>query len=80
MTDTTTLEAASAPAPRRSGSLSALKLAELQGLASSLGISGTGKMRKSDLVEAIKARQGGAPAPQTARTAAPRRATKSAGP
>ncbi len=58
MTDTTTLEAA--PPARRSGSLSALKLAELQGLASSMGISGTAKMRKSDLVEAIKAKQGGA--------------------
>lgn len=57
MTDTTTLEAA--PPARRSGSLSALKLAELQGLASSMGISGTAKMRKSDLVEAIKAKQGG---------------------
>ncbi len=57
MTDTTTLEGA--PPARRSGSLSALKLAELQGLASSMGISGTAKMRKSDLVEAIKAKQGG---------------------
>ncbi|MEO7071170.1 MAG: Rho termination factor N-terminal domain-containing protein, partial [Nostocoides sp.] len=66
MTDTTTLEATSA-APRRSGSLTALKLAELQGLASSMGISGTAKMRKNDLVEAIKARQGGAGAAPVAR-------------
>ena len=64
MTDTPTLEAAStaeqgsAPA-RRSGALSAMKVAELQGLASSLGITGTGKMRKSDLIDAIKARQSG---------------------
>jgi transcription termination factor Rho len=36
-----------------------MKVAELQGLASSLGITGTGKMRKSDLIEAIKARQSG---------------------
>ena len=56
MTETTAVEAAPA---RRSGSLTTLKVAELQGLASSMGISGTAKMRKGDLVEAIKARQGG---------------------
>ena len=64
MTDTPTLEATSgtdsgaAPA-RRSGALGAMRVAELQGLASSLGIAGTGKMRKSDLIDAIKARQSG---------------------
>ncbi len=64
MTDTTTLEAASADErPRRSGSLSALKLAELQGLASSMGITGTAKMRKSDLVAAITSRQNGESGP-----------------
>ncbi|MFN2319439.1 MAG: transcription termination factor Rho [Dermatophilaceae bacterium] len=36
-----------------------MRVAELQGLASSLGIAGTGKMRKSDLIDAIKARQSG---------------------
>ena len=56
MTDTTALEAAPA---RRSGSLTTMKVAELQGLASSMGIGGTAKMRKGDLIEAIKARQGG---------------------
>ena len=77
MTDTTI----EAPV-RRSGSLTAMRLAELQGLASSMGITGTAKMRKSDLVEAIRARQGGqaAPAAQSApaqRVAqkTPRRAT-----
>ncbi|MGY1847707.1 transcription termination factor Rho [Blastococcus sp. SYSU DS1021] len=46
-------------------------LPELQRLAGELGIPGTGRMRKSDLVAAISARQvgagseGGAPAPQT---------------
>ena len=59
MTDTTTLEAASGTSPRRSGALTAMRLAELQGLASSMGISGTAKMRKGDLVAAIKARQNG---------------------
>ena len=69
MTDTTALEAAPA---RRSGSLTTMKVAELQGLASSMGINGTAKMRKGDLVEAIKARQGGQGAEETRR---PRRAT-----
>ena len=59
MTDTTTLEATSGTSPRRSGALTAMRLAELQGLASSMGISGTAKMRKGDLVAAIKARQNG---------------------
>ncbi len=64
MTDTTTLEA-SAPAggARRSGALSAMRLAELQGLASSMGIDGTAKMRKGDLVAAIRARQNGESGP-----------------
>ena len=65
MTDTTTLETADSAAekPRRSGSLSAMRLAELQGLASSMGIAVTGKMRKSDLVAAIRARQSGEDVP-----------------
>nr|WP_255358383.1 transcription termination factor Rho [Terrabacter sp. Root85] len=52
--------------------LSAMKLDELKGVASSMGITGTTKMRKSDLVEAIKARQSGgssAPAASTPSTA-----------
>jgi len=59
VTDTTT-----APADN-GGALSAMKLPQLQALASELGVSGTAKMRKSDLVEAIQ--NGGAPiaAPQT---------------
>ncbi|WP_030527782.1 transcription termination factor Rho [Phycicoccus jejuensis] len=64
MSDTTTLEAsASAGGQRRSGALSAMRLAELQGLASSMGISGTAKMRKGDLVTAIRARQNGESGP-----------------
>ena len=69
MTDTTTLDAAQpggTEKPRRSGALSAMRLAELQGLASSMGITGTAKMRKGDLITAIKARQSGsAPAAST---------------
>ena len=34
-------------------------LAELQALAADLGISGTARMRKGQLIEAIKERQGG---------------------
>ncbi|XKG28392.1 transcription termination factor Rho [Phycicoccus jejuensis] len=40
-----------------------MRLAELQGLASSMGISGTAKMRKGDLVTAIRARQNGESGP-----------------
>jgi transcription termination factor Rho len=53
VTDTTTTPADNTAA------LSAMKLPQLQALASELGVSGTAKMRKSDLVDAIK--NGGAP-------------------
>ncbi|MEO7447002.1 MAG: transcription termination factor Rho, partial [Humibacillus sp.] len=51
--------------------LAAMKLDELKGVATSMGIKGTGKMRKSDLVEAIKARQSGGSAPAAAPAALP---------
>jgi transcription termination factor Rho len=45
---------------RKSGSgLNGMVLAELQGMASSLGISGTGRMRKSQLIEAIESARSG---------------------
>jgi transcription termination factor Rho len=45
---------------RRSGTgLSAMLLPELQSLAASLGISGTARMRKGELITAISERQGG---------------------
>ena len=53
MTDTTTA------AVDNSAALTAMKLPQLQALASELGVSGTAKMRKSDLVDAIQ--NGGAP-------------------
>jgi transcription termination factor Rho len=56
---------ASAPRRRRTGTgLDGMVLAELQQLASGLGIKGTARMRKSQLIETIKERQasGGAPA------------------
>ncbi|MEE2046978.1 Rho termination factor N-terminal domain-containing protein, partial [Nocardiopsis tropica] len=43
----------------RGTGLAALKLPELQKLASSLGITGTGRMRKSDVIAAIETKQGG---------------------
>ncbi|MFP3714390.1 transcription termination factor Rho [Puerhibacterium sp. TATVAM-FAB25] len=48
-----------------SGSLSSMRLAELQAVASQMGVKGTSKMRKGDLVEAIRAARsgGGQPAP-----------------
>nr|WP_304650670.1 transcription termination factor Rho [Terrabacter sp. MAHUQ-38] len=57
--------------------MSAMKLDELKGVASSMGITGTTKMRKSDLVEAIKARQAGGSSAATS-DAAPARASRRA--
>ena len=66
MTDTThqvdaaaSETAAPAKRARRGTGLSGMVLAELQQVASGLGISGTSKMRKGDLIAAIKERQGG---------------------
>lgn len=58
--------------------LSAMKLDELKTVAASMGIKGIAKMRKGDLVEAIKARQSGGAVPEAA-ARAPRRATRPAG-
>ena len=85
MTNTTTLAGTSISGadetPKRAGGLSTMKLAELQGLAGGLGLTGTAKMRKSDLVIAIKARQSGgsgsaaSPSARTATAATPAVAT-----
>jgi transcription termination factor Rho len=53
-------------ARRRGNGLSGMLLPELQRLAGELGISGTGRMRKGDLVAAISARQVGGSAPADA--------------
>ena len=58
--ETPTADVADRPRRRRAGGLDGMVLAELQQLAGSLGISGTGRMRKSQLVEAIRVAQGGA--------------------
>ncbi len=76
MTDTTEI-AAAAPASTGTVDLSTLRLPQLQAVASQLGISGTGRMRKSELLEAIQTRQNGGSAP--APTAAPARASRRAG-
>ncbi len=59
------------------GALSAMRLAELQAIAGEMGLKGTAKMRKSDLVSAIQEVRGGAQAlaPSGAESArrAPRR-------
>ncbi|HEX2808093.1 MAG TPA: transcription termination factor Rho [Kineosporiaceae bacterium] len=86
MTDTTQAAAADSAAPEsatgRRGSLSAMRLPELQAVAAELGISGTARMRKSDLLEAIRSRQNGSSAQASAPGAAraPRRAAAPAGP
>jgi transcription termination factor Rho len=48
------------------GGLAAMVLPELQALAAELGITGVGRLRKGQLIEAIQERQGGAPAAPTA--------------
>jgi transcription termination factor Rho len=67
-----TAEAGSA-APRRKsgGGLSGKVLAELQEIASGLGIKGAGRMRKGQLIEAIQAAQGGHSEAKSAGTTAP---------
>ncbi|MFH0242372.1 transcription termination factor Rho [Streptomyces sp. HK10] len=77
-----------APRRRRSGTgLEGMVLAELQQVASGLGIKGTARMRKSQLIETIRAKQaenGSGPAPAAEAPAAPaeskprRRATSKA--
>ncbi|MCC3651674.1 MULTISPECIES: transcription termination factor Rho [Streptomyces] len=56
--------ATGAPRRRRSGTgLEGMVLAELQQVASALGIKGTARMRKSQLIEVIKEKQAGGAAP-----------------
>jgi len=63
---------------RRSGTgLSAMLLSELQTLASSLGITGTGRMRKGELIAAIQEKQGGGSSAAESRV--PRQAERATG-
>ncbi len=68
MTDTSNASATAENGRRRSGGgLNGMVLAELQQVAGGLGIKGTGRMRKSQLIEAITtAQSGGAAAVATA--------------
>ncbi|WP_435878080.1 Rho termination factor N-terminal domain-containing protein [Streptosporangium canum] len=70
----TPTRAAARPRRRSGTGLSAMVLPELQAMASGLGISGTGRMRKSQLIAAIQEKQGvspeSAPAPAPASNAA----------
>ena len=64
MTDTTTTAAPAADPSRggeaaTGGALTGLRLPQLQALATQLGVKGTSKMRKGDLLEAIRSHQGG---------------------
>ncbi|MGZ4626028.1 MAG: transcription termination factor Rho [Kineosporiaceae bacterium] len=81
MTDTSEIAPAE-PAARsggsRAGSLSSLRLPELQAVAAQLGISGTARMRKSDLIAAITARQNGGADSGSAPGAAPSAALEAA--
>lgn len=60
MTDTTENAQSAAGRAAGSGALSSMRLAELQALAGDLGVKGTSRMRKSDLVDTIREKTGGA--------------------
>ncbi|MDQ0031839.1 transcription termination factor Rho [Arthrobacter bambusae] len=78
--DTTSSAAESTAATAKSSGLAGLKLAQLQALASQLGISGGSRMRKGDLVSAISAHRAGATtskAPSAAKAAAAKAAPAS---
>jgi transcription termination factor Rho len=61
---------------RGGGGLASKLLPELQQMAQSMGIKGTGRMRKGELISAIQERQGGAAATATAATAQAQPATR----
>ncbi|WP_315097393.1 Rho termination factor N-terminal domain-containing protein, partial [uncultured Cellulomonas sp.] len=62
MTDTIEPAVSTSGGSARSAGISALRLPELQAMASQLGVKGTSKMRKGDLVQAISdARSGSRP-------------------
>jgi transcription termination factor Rho len=72
---TDTIEAATQDVKRRGSGLEGMLLPELKQLGASLGLKGTGTMRKGALIEAIKGAQGSAgaarPAKDTTRSEAP---------
>ncbi|MDQ0922911.1 transcription termination factor Rho [Pseudarthrobacter sp. W1I19] len=88
MTETTELSpavelsssAADSAAPAKSSGLAGLKLAQLQALASQLGISGGSRMRKGDLVAAISAHRAGTPVTKAPAKSAAKRTESVAAP
>ncbi|WP_018156608.1 transcription termination factor Rho [Demetria terragena] len=63
MTDTTELTAPTSGESQGRPNLSTMKLDELKRVAASMGITGTSKMRKSDVIAAINGGRGGSSAP-----------------
>ncbi|OLT18213.1 hypothetical protein BJF78_12350 [Pseudonocardia sp. CNS-139] len=63
MSETDLVSTEAAPAPRKAGGLTGMVLAELRQLAAELNISGITGMRKGDLIQAIKEKQGAAATP-----------------
>src|SRR5438477_12174767 len=51
-----------APPARKAGGLAAMTLSELQGVAAGLGINGTARLRKGQLISAIQTARGESPA------------------
>lgn len=77
MTDTTDNAQSGAGRTAGTGALSSMRLAELQALAGDLGVKGTSRMRKSDLVDTIREKTGGATKrPDRAASAAEKPTTK----
>ncbi|WP_342778770.1 transcription termination factor Rho [Phytoactinopolyspora halophila] len=64
---------------RRAPGLEGMVLAELQQVASQLGIKGSGRMRKAQLIDAIKAAQTDGPAPRSATTSTQSAASQAEG-
>jgi transcription termination factor Rho len=60
VTDTTDNAQSATGRAAGTGALSSMRLAELQALAGDLGVKGTSRMRKSDLVDTIREKTGGA--------------------
>ena len=75
------LDAAAGPKRATGGSLSSMRLAELQALAAEMGLKGTTRLRKNDLIAVIKEAQAGTSTPPAngqsgTATAAPRTAAR----
>ncbi|WP_454859757.1 transcription termination factor Rho [Promicromonospora soli] len=79
MTDTTDNAQSAVGRTAGTGALSSMRLAELQALAGDLGVKGTSRMRKSDLVDTIREKTGGATKRPTRAASATEQPTDNAG-